>query len=142
MYKRDFILRMIQMLGEVIARILGLISKGDYQLASQNIENAYTEFLKQDAAFFRKLPKENLTNKLIKEHNYTLGHLEILSELFYAEAELLYAKGNQIESIEYYEKSLTLFEFVDKESKSFSFEKQLKISKIKVWLSEVKKQDI
>jgi tetratricopeptide (TPR) repeat protein len=127
MYKRDFILRMIEMLGEVIARILGLISKGDYQLASQNIENAYSDFLKQDAAFFRAISKEKLTDELIKKHNYTYDHLEILSELFFAEAELLYAKGNQDESLEYYEKALLLNKFVLKESRSFSFAKQSKI---------------
>jgi hypothetical protein len=130
MYKRDFILRMIEMLGEVIARILGLISKGDFQLASQNIENAYTEFLKQDAAFFRNIPIEKLTDNLIREHNFTNNHLEILSELFYAEAELNYAKSNQKESIEFYKKTLILHEFIAKDSKIFSFEKQLKISKI------------
>jgi hypothetical protein len=139
MYKRDFIMRMIQMLGEVIARILGQIRKGDYQQASQNLENAYNEFLKQDAAFFRTIPKEKLTDILLREHNYNFGHLEILSELFYAEAELLYAQGNQIESTIYYEKTLLLYEFVDKESKSFSIDKQLKMSKIKDRLEQLKK---
>jgi tetratricopeptide (TPR) repeat protein len=131
MYKKDFILRMIQMLGEVIARILGLIRKGDFQQASQSLENAYTDFLKQDAAFFRNIPKEKLTDELIKGHNYSNGHLEILSELFFVEAELLYTKGNVKESLEFYEKALILFDFVDKESKLFSLNRQSKISIIK-----------
>jgi tetratricopeptide (TPR) repeat protein len=131
MYKKDFILRMIQMLGEVIARILGLIRKGDFQQASQSLENAYTDFLKQDAAFFRNIPKEKLTDELIKGHNYSNGHLEILSELFFVEGELLYTKGNVKESLEFYEKALILFDFVDKESKLFSLNRQSKISIIK-----------
>jgi hypothetical protein len=87
-------------------------------------------FLKQDAAFFQNIPKNELTTKLLKEHNFTNGHLEILSELFYTQAELSYSQGNQTDSIEFYEKSLILADFVIKETKTFSLEKQSKISLI------------
>lgn len=130
MYQKDYILRMIEMLAELIAGILGLIKKGDYQEASQSLENAYQEFLKQDASFFQKIPKEELTTRLLHEHNYTNGHLEILSELFYAQAELLYAQGRQNESLDYYERSLILLDFVVKESRSFSLEKQSRLSEL------------
>ncbi len=41
MYQKDFILRMIEMLAELVAGILGLIKKGDFQKASQSIDNAF-----------------------------------------------------------------------------------------------------
>jgi hypothetical protein len=129
---------MIEMISDLIAGILGLIKKGDYQQASQSLDNAYNEYLKQDASFFRGLPKEDLTNRLLKDHNYNNGHLEILSELFNAQAELSDAQGNQIESINFYEKSLILLEFVTKESKSFSFEKQSKLLSIQNRISQLK----
>lgn len=138
MYQKDFILRMIEMIGELIAGILGLIKKGDFEQASLSIENAYYNFLQEDASFFRSISKEKLTKELIQEHNYTNGHLEVLSELFYAEAELLFAKGNHIESLKYYEKTLTLCEFVIQESKSFSLEKQSKISLIQGRITQLK----
>jgi hypothetical protein len=75
MYQKDFILRMIEMIGELIAGILGLIKKGDFGQASQSIEIAYSNFLREDASFFRSISKEKLTEKLIHEHNYTNGHL-------------------------------------------------------------------
>jgi hypothetical protein len=130
MYQKDFILRMIEMIGELIAGILGLIKKGDFEQASQSIENGYYNFLQEDASFFRSISKEKLTEKLIQEHNYTNGHLEVLSELFYAEAELLFAKKMYKESLEYYEKTLVLLKFVEKESNSFSQERQTKISHV------------
>ena len=126
MYQRDFILRMIEMLAELVSGILGLIKKGNFQEASQSIDNAYQDLLKQDAAFFSNIPLTNLTNNLIQEHNYTNGHLEILSGLFYSQAELSYAKGLNDESLLFYQKSLLLLEFVIKESRAFSFEKQAK----------------
>jgi len=138
MYNKDYILRMIEMISDLIAGILGLIKKGDYQQASQSLDNAYHDYLKQDASFFKGISKEDLTNRLLKEHNYNNGHLEILSELFNAQAELFDAQGNQIESINFYEKSLILLDFVVKESKSFSFEKQSKLSSIQNRISQLK----
>ncbi|MBN2350578.1 MAG: hypothetical protein JXJ22_17200 [Bacteroidales bacterium] len=137
MYQRDFILRMIEMLGELIAGILGLIKKGNFQKASQSIENAYQELLKQDASYFNKIPYNDLTDTLIREHNFTNGHLEILSELFYAQAELSYAQGNYNESLEFYQKSLILLKFIIKELKIFSFEKQSKIDHLQNRIDEL-----
>lgn len=137
MYQRDYILRMIEMLTDLIAGILGLIKKGDFQKASQSLDNAYFDYLKQDASFFKNVPKEDLTIKLLKEHNFNNGHLEILFELFYAQAELSNAKGNQIESLIFYEKSLVLLNFVIKESKTFSIEKQSKVSIIQNQIAKI-----
>lgn len=131
MLQRDYILRMIEMIGELIAGVLGLIRKGDFQKASLKLENAYSEFLKEDAAFFQNIPSEKLTQTLLEEHNYSHGHLEILSELFYAQAELFSAEGKDEEARKYYEKSLMLLEFVMKEGKVFSIEKEARINHLK-----------
>ena len=138
MFQKDFIMRMIEMMGELIAALLGLIKKGNLQEAAEALENAYHDFLKEDAAFFYAIPKEKLTEKLLQEHHYTRGHLEILSELFYAEAELLYAKDKKEESLVFYEKSLILKEFVLKESKTFSFEKQSRLEEIRGKIENLK----
>ena len=122
---------MIEMMAELIAGILGLIKKGKFQKASKAIENVYHDILRQDASFFNNIPLHNLSDSLISEHNYTNGHLEILSELFYAQAELSHAQKRNIESLEYYQKSLHLLEFVIKESKTFSVDKQTRLSEIK-----------
>jgi len=111
MYQKDFILRMIEMMAELVAGILGLIRKKDFEKASQTLENAYSDFLKEDAAFFRNIRKEQLIEKLLKEHNYINGHLEILAELFYAEAELLLAQNKGYESKEFFEKASYITSF-------------------------------
>ncbi len=137
MYKKDFMLRMIEMLAEFVAGILGLIKKGDFKKAAQSIDDAYMDYLQQDAAFFNNLSSDNLPESLLQEHNYTGDHLKILSELFFAQAELAFAQEKYCESREYYRKSLSLLEFTIKESKTFSFEEQAKISSIKNRISEL-----
>ena len=123
MFQKDFILRMIEMMGDLITGLLGLIKKGEYPKVQETLENAYDEFLKEDAAFFRRIPMEKLSRTLLEEHNYNRGHLEILSQLFFAEAELNYAQKNKAISLEYYQKTLSLMDFVLKEEKTFSMEK-------------------
>lgn len=78
MIQKDYILRMIEMLGDLLAVILGLVKKGDFERATESLNQIYYDMLKQDAAFFRTIPESQLTDKLLNEHNYTNGHLEIL----------------------------------------------------------------
>lgn len=137
MYSKDFILRMIEMIGDLIAGILGLIKKGDFQLASQTLNNAYFDFLKQESAFFRAINKEILIEELTKKNSFSVGHVEILSELFFADAELLYAQGKQTVSVEYYEKSIILLDYAINSSKTMSFEKQNKLLYMQNRLTEI-----
>jgi hypothetical protein len=131
MYQRDYILRMIEMAAKLIGAILGLIKRGEYKQATEQLGKIYYDMLKEDAAFFRGIPENELTNKLLQEHNYTNGHLEILAELFNAEAELEQAQGNRAGSLEYSRKSLVLFEFVDAEQKIYSPERVNKMAAIR-----------
>jgi len=114
---------MIEMLGDLLAAIFGLVIKGDYFKASEKLEQIYYDMLKEDAVFFRSIPKEELTHRLLEEHNYTSGHLEILAELFNAEAELALAQGDSTGSLEFSEKSLLLFEYVDVYRRTLSLER-------------------
>lgn len=127
MYQQDYILRLIEMAGKVLAAILGQIKGGDLHKAAEDLDNFYYDILKEDAAFFREISEDKLTEKLLHEHNFTNGHLEILAELFNAEAELCTAKNNKKGANEYSRKSLKLFEFIDSEYKTYS---QVRIDKM------------
>jgi len=124
MFQKDYILRMVEMIGDLIAALLGLIKKGDLEQAEKILERGYYELLRRDASFFQLIPKDQLTDKLLGEHHYTNGHLEVLSELFYAEATLSEAQNKLNNSRIYYEKSLVLLEFLEKEDKTWSAKRE------------------
>ena len=105
MYQRDYMLRLIATLGDLIAGILGLIKKGDLQQASEELDRLYPDMLRRDAAFFRELPEEGLTNTLLHQLDYTNGHLEILAELFNTEAELHMSRGDKAGLYGFFQKS-------------------------------------
>lgn len=127
MFQKDYILRMVEMIGDLIAALLGLIKKGDFEQAEKMLERGYYELLRRDASFFQLIPKEQLTDKLLGDHHYTNGHLEVLSELFFAEAMLSEAQNKWDNSLIYYEKSLTLLEFLEKEDKTWSAKREERI---------------
>jgi len=127
MYQRDYILRMMEMLAQLIAGILKLIKTGTFNQASQALENAYHFAFQHDSLKLRDIPEEKLVENLLKELHYTSGHLEMLAELFFAEAELLRAEEKQPDSSLLYRKSLALYEYIDRESRSFSQDRQDKM---------------
>lgn len=124
MYQKDYILRMIEMIGDLIAALLGLIKKGDLEQAEKILERGYFELLRRDASFFQLIPKEQLTDKLLVDHHYTNGHLEVLSELFFAEATLSEAQKKLNNSLICYEKSFVLLEFLEQEDKTWSAKRE------------------
>lgn len=127
MYQKDYILRMIEMLGELLAGIMGLIRKGEIKKASEKLDSLYYQILKEDASFFRIIPENEMTDTLLRKHNYTNGHLEVLAELFNMEAELCHAMADREGTLEYSRKSLLLFGFIDKEYRTYSAERLAKM---------------
>jgi hypothetical protein len=120
MYQKDYILRMVEMIGDLIAAFLGLLKKGDLDQAEKLIERGYVELLRNDASFFMLIPIEQLTDQLIGEHHYEHFHLEILSELFFAEAKLAENQHKSEHSLACYEKSHILTEFLEQHDKTWS----------------------
>lgn len=131
MYQKDYILRLIEQAFKFLSLVLDLIKKGELKEAAVELENSYYNFLKEDAAFFRNLPENDLTVRLLDEHNYTNDHLEILAGLFNAEAVLCKARSAREDCLEYSRKSLLLFEFVDKKSRTYSAERLKTIEEIR-----------
>lgn len=115
---------MIEMMGDLIAAILGLIKKGDHEQAEKLIERGYYELLRRDASYFQLIPKEQLTDKLLSDHDYTNGHLAVLAELFFAEATLSEAQNKLNHSLACYEKSLVLLEFLEQDDKTWSAKRE------------------
>lgn len=130
MYQKDYILRMLEMMGDFIAAIFARIKKKDFEKAAELLQNSYQTLLRTDAALFYHIPSNNLTETLVKEHNYTNGHIEILSELLLAEAELRFAEQKWEQSFHCFEKAKVLMMFLDQNSKSISIQRQSNISLI------------
>jgi len=137
MYQRDYILKMIEMMGQFVAAILSKILKREYKEAEELLEESYNTLLKDSAAKFTFISKEKLTDQLISKYHFVDEQLEIVALLFKAEAELRMAQGNKELSLDFFEKALILLEFVDNNSKTFSMERKSDIDDIKHKINEL-----
>jgi hypothetical protein len=137
MYQKDYILRMIEMLGELLRAIFGLLSKKDFTQAEQKLSEAYISLLRNDASFFHRIPADQLTTTLLKDHHYTNDHLLILAELFNAEAVLRDTRGEHETCLEFYDKSLILFTFVEENDRTWSESRLQKMKKIRMRIDEL-----
>jgi hypothetical protein len=139
MFQKDYILRMIEMAGKMIAGILGLIKKRELEEATRELNLAYNNFLREDSAFFQAIPVNEITERLLHDHNYTNGHLEILAELLYAESELRLAMEDRKACLEFSEKSLILYEFIDRELKTYTPARISRMDSLQNRIRELKK---
>jgi len=137
MFQKDYILRMVEMIGDLIAALLGLIKKGDTDQAEKLLERGYYELLRREASFFQQIPKEQLTDQLLVEHNFTSGHLAVLAELFYAEAMVSKAQNRIDNSLVCFEKSLLLIEFLEEEDRTYSDKREERKRVLKEEIAEI-----
>jgi hypothetical protein len=142
MYQKDYLLRMIEMFGDLLRAIFGMISQKEFRQASRELNEAYLTMLRKDASFFQRIPIHELTTTLISDHHYTHAHLEVLAGLFYAEATLQYAKNRLTDSLSFYQKSLLLFEFVDKEYRTYSDERLQTMEQIRKRILEIEERAV
>ncbi len=141
MYQKDYILRMIEMFGEMLAGIFGLLRKKRYEEASQAIENAYTELLRKNATEILKVDDEKLMVVLQKDFGFNQQQLEVLAGLLHAEAELNFMQKHFIKSKSLFWKSLTILKYLDKEQKIYSIERQNQIADIEKKMSEASQKE-
>ena len=128
---------MIEMFGEMLAGIFGLLRKKRYEEASRAIENAYTELLRKTASDILNTDDSKLTEVLQKDFGFNQQQLEVTAGLLYAEAELNYRQNNFVKSRSLFQKSLTIFRYLDKVQKIYSIERQNQIADIEKRISEV-----
>ncbi len=128
------------MFGEMLKGILAMIRKKNYEEASEAIENAYKELLQKNSFEILKVSPENLLEVLQNEYNYEQQHLEIISGLLFAEAELDFAQNDLSKSLANFKKSLIILNYLDKEQKTYSLERQNRIAEVENRIEEIASQ--
>lgn len=109
MTQRDYILRIAEDIGRVLAQVLFHQQKQDYQGAHAFIDEQFRQILGMGAGFIHSAPEETLLAMLS-----SFGHLDIercwlLATLLKADGEVFEAQDNENESYYSYLKALDLY---------------------------------
>ncbi len=129
--ERDYLMRQLLMLFEVIHKILRLRKKGDEEEAEKEIKYFYSCLkIEED---IQKLSIEKFVDVLVSEKKLTNEHLEMIAFVMKEQGEI--AKTEE-ERLNYFNKAYFLLNKVEQESITFSMDRQMKLAELKEYLPQ------
>ncbi|HPF50770.1 MAG TPA: hypothetical protein PK335_04305 [Draconibacterium sp.] len=128
--ERDFLMRQIMQLFNVLQRILGLRIKGDREEAEEQIRYFY-KILKWENDI-RKLTIEELIDYVHNKKKLTNEQTELLAYVLKEQGELA---DQEDERLDFFRKAYFLLNEVERESTVFSMDRQMKLGELKAYLN-------
>jgi hypothetical protein len=128
-FERDFLMRQLMMLFEVIARIIRYRKNGQNENAREEIDYFY-RCLAVDNDFIA-LSAEEMMKYLTTEKKLANEHLELIAFVLKEQGEIAESES---EKLAYFSKSWFLLDKVEHESTAFSVERQLRMAELRAFL--------
>lgn len=138
MIEQDYLLKILQDFFEAIGKLIRHNEEADDASEAPmqaRYDKIYEQFFRCPANHFYRLDKEDILDDLWAENNErkALAKTQMLSELLYRDALI---KKNILERCDLLEKSLFLFEFMEHNSKTYSWDQENKMAHIRRLLEE------
>jgi tetratricopeptide (TPR) repeat protein len=111
-YSRDYLMRQIEIAGQMLARILGLAKRGQRDEALGLFDQAYQPLLGVSARVVSTLSEEQLLSLLTSGSMPDLRRVATVLELLKVEADLLAEGGNRAAAVPRYRRALALAGFL------------------------------
>ena len=135
MRQDDYFLRQIDILGRILGKILTDLlkkkSSGEIMDSVEVTAQALKSELDIDLSSLLLVDNENLVEFLKTEKKFGEQHLEKMAELFF----ILGQDLKNEKALLYLEKSVTIYEYLNKTSSTYSLDRIYKIDKIKKMIS-------
>ncbi len=128
--EKDYLMRQLMLLFEVIQKILRYRKKGEVEQAEEEIQRFYS-FLKIDEVI-EKLSIEELTELLETKKELGNEQIEMVAFVLKEQGELTQEKERKIN---FFRKAYFLLSKVERESTSFSMDRQMKLSELASYLN-------
>ena len=136
MNQDDYFLKQIDMLGrilgKILANLLNLKSQGEVKELMEITSQSLKSELDLDLNELMNISNTDLVNFLQEDKKFTNEHLEKIAEILY---ELGFVIDNEFKN-NVLEKSLTLFEYLNHTSLTYSHDRITKMEKIRALLNQ------
>ena len=129
MFRKDYILRIVEEIARFLAKAMGLLKEGKHELAEEWIQKGY-KLLKADRGRLLNLPPGEMVEELERRQGLDFTKMELIADLIQAEGEILLAR-NDPGADNTFLKSLALYEYIDKNHNVYSFDRADKINRLK-----------
>lgn len=128
MIRKDYFLKVLQQLTQVIARALKLSHSGDAKAALELLDGQYQKQLQEQSEILVKYPVEVLAQR------YDEGQLILLADLLTAEGEILMSATEAEAARARLSKALSLYQHLNQVQQVYDFEREGKMQQIRAWL--------
>ena len=138
MIRQDYILRMIEEIGKMIAAILGLLKKGEVTQAQRLYSEGIKRAFNMDDDRVLEMSVDKL--RLIFENQFgeSFEGLEIMAGLISKGGDIQLKNNNHEKAEQCYLKALELFNLVEMESQTFSLSRQAEMGKVTQLVDQLK----
>jgi len=121
-----------RVLGKILADLIGLKTNGQVGEGIEAAEQALKNELELEIDDLISIPAEKFIQILQEKKKFSDDDFEKLADIFYLIAEELEQKGTNNEKMKkFYERSLIIYKYLDKTGSTYSFDRHLKIDKMK-----------
>ncbi len=136
MFNQDYIIRQVKQMTQVLSRILIQVLKLKKSETATEIVSYTNEQLKEALDFdideFSSVLEKKGLKYLIAEKNFNNENLYIFADILFELAEQCFEEpACHQQSLKLYTQSLQIYEFLEADEKTYSIERNVKISKIK-----------
>jgi hypothetical protein len=128
-FERDYLMRQLMMLFEVISRIIRFRRNGQNENASEEIVYFY-KCIAVDLSL-ASMTAEEMIRYLTIEKNLTNEHLELVAFVLKKQGEIT---ATESDKLNYFSKSWFLLNKIERESTTYSVERQLKMAELRAFL--------
>jgi len=128
--ERDYLMRQIKQLFDVLSKILRHRKKGELEEAEDQVKYFY-KVLKWEKDI-RKMSIEELLDYVQDNKKLSNEQIELLGFVLKEQGELSQVED---ERIDFFRKAYFLLEAVERESLSFSMDRQMKLGELKAYLN-------
>lgn len=128
--ERDFLMQQLMMLFDVIEKIIRYRKKGEKRLAEEEIEYFYSSLNIESE--IKSMSIENLLKFLETEKKLTNEHIEMIAFVIKEQGELAETDKKKVD---FFRKAYFLLDKVERESITFSMDRQMKMAELREYLN-------
>lgn len=135
MMQRDFILKELEKLNLLLAKLMGLKSAGKTSEANELINNHFEQTSGVSLNDIEALNDTSIITYLKEKKELSVIEFKVLAELCFQAAELAIPPCSD-RSISHYKKALVMLEYITASEKTYDFEREERISLISTRIND------
>lgn len=135
MEKRDYLIDQIEQLGQALAmifsKLLGFKNQGKVPEAIEMTSLSLKSELNLDLDELMAIPTEDFVSRMKEDKKFNYTNLELLADILLHIADELYQRNSDsMQDLNFYDKALKVYKYLNERDLTYSFERQAKIERI------------